>query len=112
MIHHDNAPAHTSIKLQQFLAQNNNIVVGCHSPYLIIYDFFLISRMKMKLKRFSFDSIEEVQEQTRNVLEILKTVDSLKTVDLLKALKQWKDSLDCCISFQREWSPLKYQVSV
>jgi hypothetical protein len=59
-LHHDNAPSHTSVLTQQFLAKNKMAVIP-HTPYspdLAPCDFFLLSAMKLKLKGRRFDTIE------------------------------------------------------
>jgi hypothetical protein len=40
--HHDNAPTHTALSVEQFLAKNKMVVVSHHpySPYLAPCDFF------------------------------------------------------------------------
>ena len=43
-LHHDNAPAHTALRVQQLLAKKNNMWVIHHPPYspgLAPCDFFL-----------------------------------------------------------------------
>ena len=65
IIHHDNAPAHRSFKIQQFLAKNNMIVIP-HPPYspdLAPCDFFLFPKLKLWMKGRRFDTIEEIQEE-------------------------------------------------
>jgi len=68
-LHHDNAPAHTALRVQQFLAKNNITVIP-HPPYspdLAPCDFFLFPRMKgqMKGKRFA-DVSEEKRKRWRS----------------------------------------------
>jgi len=52
IIHHDNAPAHRSFKVSQFLAKNNMTVI-LHPPYssdLAPCDFFLFPKVKLRMK--------------------------------------------------------------
>jgi hypothetical protein len=52
VLHHDNAPAHTSLKTTEFFTNNNMIIVP-HPPYspdLAPCDFALFPKLKMKLK--------------------------------------------------------------
>jgi transposase len=52
LLHHDNAPAHTSLKTTNFVT-NNNIIIVLHPPYspdLAPCDFTLFPKLKMKLK--------------------------------------------------------------
>jgi len=71
---HDNAPAHTSLVLQQYLASTNRTVIR-HPPYspdLATCGFFLYPKMKLKLKGRRFDSIDEIQTESQDVMEMLK----------------------------------------
>jgi hypothetical protein len=68
-----NAPSHTSVLKQQFLAKHKMAVIP-HPPYspdLAPCDFFLFPKMKLKLKCHRFDTIEEIQAQSQRVLDIL-----------------------------------------
>lgn len=49
---HDNAPAHTALLIQQFLAKNNTVVMSQppYSPDLAPCDFFLFPKLKRTLK--------------------------------------------------------------
>jgi len=60
IIHHDNAPAHRSFKVSQFLAKNKRTVIP-HPPYspdLAPCDFFLFPKLKLRMKVQTFDTIE------------------------------------------------------
>jgi hypothetical protein len=63
LLHHDNAPFHTSVLAQQFLAKYKMAVIPHppHSPDLAPNDFFLFPEMKLKLKGRRFDTIDEIQ---------------------------------------------------
>jgi len=51
-LHHDNAPAHTSLVVRQFLTSKNITMIPppFHSPDLAPCDFFLFPKMKLWLK--------------------------------------------------------------
>ena len=75
IIHHDNAPAHRSFKVSQFLATNNMIVVP-HPPYspdLYPCDFFLFPKLKLRMKCRRFETIEEIQEESQRKLDKFQT---------------------------------------
>jgi histone-lysine N-methyltransferase SETMAR len=58
--HHNNAPFHTSILTQQFLAKYKMTVIP-HPPYspdLTLCDFFLFQKIKLKQKGRWFDTID------------------------------------------------------
>jgi transposase len=72
VLHHENAPAHTALAVQQFLASKNMTVFPTpYSPDLAPYDFFLFSKMKIKLKGRRFDTAEEIQAESQKVLKML-----------------------------------------
>jgi hypothetical protein len=53
LLHHNNIPAHTSLKATEFVT-NNNMVIIPHPPCssdLVSCDFALFPKLKMKLKR-------------------------------------------------------------
>jgi hypothetical protein len=55
-LHHDNAPSHTSLVVQQFLVEENIpiIIQPPHSPDLAPSDSWLLTTQKMGPKRTSF----------------------------------------------------------
>jgi hypothetical protein len=71
LLHHDNAPSHTSVLTQQFLAKYGMAVIPHppYSPYLSPFDLFLFSKMKLKPKGRRFDTIEEIQTESQRVLD-------------------------------------------
>ena len=66
LLHHDNAPAHTAVLTQQFLAANKIPVIPhpLYSPDLAPCYFFLFPKMELKLKGRRFDTIEDIQAET------------------------------------------------
>ena len=63
ILHHNNAPAHTAIKVTEFLAKNGTPVAP-HPPYspdLAPNDFFLFPRLKRVLKGKRFETLEAVK---------------------------------------------------
>jgi histone-lysine N-methyltransferase SETMAR len=72
-LHHDNAPAHTSPVVRQFLT-SKNITVITHSPCspdLAPCDFFLFPKMKLRLKERRFDTTEEIHAESQEVIDTL-----------------------------------------
>ena len=85
-----NAPSHTSVLTQQFLAKNK-MAVAPHPPYspdLAHCDLFLLPKMKLKLKGRRFDTIEEIQAESQTVL------DTLIEKELQEAFKRWRRQWD------------------
>jgi hypothetical protein len=64
LLHHDNAPSHTSFFSRHFSDKNNMSVVPC-PPYSSLF-----SRFKIKLKGRHFDTVEVTEAES---LAVLKT---------------------------------------
>jgi hypothetical protein len=63
LLHHDNAPSHTSVLTQQLQARYKMAVIP-HPPYstdLVTCELLLFPKMKLKLKRHRFGTTEEIQ---------------------------------------------------
>jgi len=64
VLHHDNAPAQTAVQIREFLAKKN-IPVLPHPPYspdLAPCNFYLLSKLKSKLKGHHFRTMENIQK--------------------------------------------------
>jgi len=93
IIHHDNAPAHRSFKVSPFLAKNNMTVIP-HPPYspdLAPCDFFLFPKLKLRTKGRRFDTIEEIQEESKRVL------DTIPKREFQGCFQAWQKRWDRCI---------------
>jgi len=77
VLHNDNAPAHASLVVRQFLVSAKTTVIPQppYSPDLATCDFFLFPKMKLKLKGRRFDSNEEIQTESQDVMETLTRND-------------------------------------
>jgi hypothetical protein len=63
LLHHDNWPAHTSLKTTEFVT-NNNMVIVPHPPYSLDVgpcDFTLFPELNMKLKGWHFETVSTWQ---------------------------------------------------
>jgi hypothetical protein len=70
----------------EFLAYNSIITLShlpC-SPELASCDFFLFRKMKLQLKGRHFDRVEEIQQESQNVLVTLQEQDFQHT------FQQWQ----------------------
>jgi transposase len=65
MLHHDNAPEHTSLLIREFLAKNETKVVPQprYSPDLALVDFFLFPKFNSTLKGRRFESTEKIEKK-------------------------------------------------
>jgi hypothetical protein len=74
-LHHDNSSSHTSLVVQQFLAEKNIPVITqppC-SPDLARNDFRLFPNLKMKLKGKGFATMDDIKFNTNNSLQKIPT---------------------------------------
>jgi len=97
IVHHDNAPAHRSFKVSQFLAKNSMTVVP-HPPYdLAPCDFFLFPTLKLRMKGRRSDTIEDIQEESQRVL------DTVPKRDFQGCFQAWQKRWDRCIPAKGEY---------
>jgi hypothetical protein len=92
LFHHDNAPAHMSLRTTDFVT-NNNMVIIPHPPYsldLAPCDFALFVKLKMKLKGWRFETVSDIQRELQAVL------DSIKENDFHSAIEAWRKRWDRC----------------
>jgi hypothetical protein len=71
LLHHDNAPAHMSLKTTKFVA-NNNVVIVLHLLYLpdlACYSFALFPKLKLKGKGQRFKTVSDIQRELQAVLD-------------------------------------------
>lgn len=90
MLLHDNAPAHRSLVVQQYLAKHSIIVLP-HPPYspdLAPCDFELFPRMKDALKGRRFTSTDEVKTAATEALKRVSKNGFQETFE--KLYKRWQ----------------------
>jgi len=99
MLHHDNAPAHVSLLIREFLAKQDMIVVpqSPYSPDLAPVDFFLFPKLKSTLKGRRFQMIEEIKE---NSLQDLRAIPQNTFQD---GFQNWKKRWERCMSSRGEY---------
>ena len=77
ILHQDNASAHTSMFVHEFLAKNK-IITMLHPPYtpvLATTDFFLFPKLKTPMKGNRFATNEEIKEKrNQEILALTKSV--------------------------------------
>ena len=75
MLLHDNAPAHSAIRVRQLLAQKMVTVLDQppYSPDLVLADFFLFPRLKATIKVARFADVNVFQRSFDNRSEIDST---------------------------------------
>ena len=94
ILHHDNAPAHTSHLVQQFLAKHGTAQLQQppYSPDLAPCDFFLFPRLKKVLKGHRFEATEDIKRNsTKTLLDIPKE-------EFAKCFQQWQQRWAKCVA--------------
>ncbi|UYV75291.1 hypothetical protein LAZ67_12003345 [Cordylochernes scorpioides] len=86
ILHHDNAPAHTALKISKFLQDHSTSVFPQppYSPDLAPCDFFLFGKLKKKLKGRKFQSIEEIKVESK------KAMKAIPKTDYQRCFADWK----------------------
>jgi len=99
LLHHDNSPAHTSLVVRKFLTKNNVSTVPhpAYSPDLAPCDFYVFPKMKLWLKGRHFASIEEVQAESQQILNMLMPAD------FNECFQKWQNRWDHCIQAQGDY---------
>jgi hypothetical protein len=86
-LHHDNAPSHTSLVVQQFLAKENIPVITQppYSPDLTPSEFWLFPTLKIGLKGMRFTTTEDIKSNAK--AELWK----IPKEDFCRRFQQWQD---------------------
>ncbi|UYV85114.1 hypothetical protein LAZ67_X004615 [Cordylochernes scorpioides] len=71
LLHHDNAPAHTSLLVREFLAKNNTLMMPQppYSPYLAPCDFSLFPKLKRPMKGRRYATLDEIKTASKEELK-------------------------------------------
>jgi len=96
MLHHDNAPCHTAISLNEFLAKKGISVVPQppYSPDLSPCDFFLFPKLKFHLKGHHFGNLDNIQKVVTDQLR------TLPHEDFQYCYWEWEQCLRRCVVSQ------------
>ena len=98
-LHHDSAPAHMYLVVLQFLASMKMTVIP--QPPLSLdltpCEVFLSPRMKLKLKGQRYDSIEEIQTKSQDVMK------TLTQNNFQQCFWSWKSRWDPCINAEGDY---------
>jgi hypothetical protein len=92
-LHHDNAPSHTAMAFQLFLAKNNILIVPHphYSPDLTPRDFWLFPTLKMGLRGRRFTTVEDIKENADTRLH------AIKKEDFHQCYNNWIDRWNKCV---------------
>lgn len=99
ILHHDNAPCHTALKVSQYLTSKGITVLPQppYSPDMSPCDFFLFPKVKSVVKGTHFESIEEIQTSVTRVLK------DIPVEEFQKCYQAWKNRWALCIAAQGEY---------
>ncbi|KAG5309892.1 MOS1T transposase, partial [Acromyrmex insinuator] len=94
LLHHDNAPSHTSLVVRDHFAKNSTHIIPQppYSPDLAPCDFWLFSKLKRPLRGHRFETIEEIKEKTTSELR------AIPTDDYAACFENWKKRWHSCIA--------------
>lgn len=98
-LHHDNAPAHSSRLVQEFLAKHSitQVPQPPYSPDLAPCDFWLFPKLKSPLKGKRFQTVDEIkQNATRRLMDIPKS-------EFLACFQSWKQRWEKCVRSQGQY---------
>ena len=88
-LHHDNAPSHTALVLRDHFGKNSKHIIpqSPYSPDLAPCDFWLFPKLKRSLRGHRFDTIEEIQAESKKALKAIPEIEFNKCFDDWK--KRW-----------------------
>ena len=94
MLHDDNAPCHTAVSINEFLAEKNIPVVPQppYSPDLSPCDFFLFPRLKNHLKGRHFGTLDNIEKSITDELK------GIPAEAFQHCYEQWKQRLRRCVA--------------
>ena len=96
MLHHDNAPCHTAVSINEFLVEENIPVLPQppYSPDLSPCDFFLFPRLKNHLKGHHFGTLDNIQKSVTDELK------GIPAEAFQHCYEHWKHRLRRCVAAQ------------
>jgi hypothetical protein len=100
ILHHDNAPCHTSLLVRRFLSSKKFTV--CHqapySPDLTPCDFWFFPKVKITTKGERFESIQDIEAATT------AQPKTLTKEDFQNCFRKWQERWDKCVRSEGEYS--------
>ncbi|UYV63013.1 hypothetical protein LAZ67_2002849 [Cordylochernes scorpioides] len=83
LLHHDNAPAHTSLLVRDLLAKNNTLISRSHRIPQIWppCDFFLFLKLERPMKGRRYATLDEIKRASKRLLEKSRNGESRQRSD-------------------------------
>ena len=96
---HDNASSHTALVLRDHFAKNSTHIVPQppYSPDFAPCDFWLFPKFKRPFRGHRFDTIEEIQSESKKALK------AFPEIEFNKCLDDWKKRWHKCIISERDY---------
>ena len=95
MLHHDNAPCHTAVSINEFLAEKAFLwFLSPYSAGLSPCDFFLFPRLKNHLKGRYFGTLDNIQKS------VIDELNGIPAEAFQHCYEQWKQRLRRCVAAQ------------
>ena len=93
LLHHDNAPGHNALGIQEFCAKNNNAALEQppYSPDLAHCDFFLFLKLKEVTKGTRFQDSEAIKTA------VMRELQAILEESFQECVKAWQRRLEKCI---------------
>ncbi len=85
LLHHDNAPMHTSVLTLAFISESG-IEMLAHTPYSLDMapsDYFLFPRLKFIFRGYRHESVEDMEQAVKQALKEIPPDDFAAAIDLL-----------------------------
>ncbi|UYV65404.1 hypothetical protein LAZ67_3004252 [Cordylochernes scorpioides] len=98
LLHHDNAPAHTSLLVRDFLAKNNTLIMPQppYSPDLAPCDFFLFPKLKRPMKGRRYATLDEIKTASKEELNKIDKMDQKSGETISKYIIRLKEQAQRC----------------
>ena len=92
-LHHDNAPSHTSLDVQQFFTEKSIPVITqpLYSQDLAPSDFWLFPTLKMGLKGTRFATMEDIKSNAMAELQ------KIPKEPFCQCFQEWQDQCSKCV---------------
>ena len=99
LLHHNNAPAHTALSIQTFLADKNITVLEQRSyfPDLAPCDFFLFPKVKNIIKGTHFSSTDAIKNA------VMKELWGIPQESFQQCINTWKRRIEKCIKLKGDY---------
>lgn len=96
LLHHDDAPAHSSLSIRQFLAKNNIAVLEQppYSPDLAPCDFFLFLKLKGVIKGIHFEGVDAIKKA------LMTELNGIPVESFQQCIEAWQQRITKCVALE------------